>query len=139
MSELRPLYFQVPFLAAEATLALILAGSWFAVRPNPARSTTKGAVRTLAQLDAAARSGDSSSFFDVARNALLQAFAARWNVSPDQITSAELRSRLGTVGEDVERLFALADEAKYSDHQPGSTDFRRWLNLIRGQLLGEGK
>jgi len=138
-SELRPLYFQVPFLAAEATLALILAGSWFAVRPNPARATSKRAARTLAQLDEAARGGDSSSFFDVARNALLQAFAARWNVSPDQITSAELRSRLGTVGEDVERLFALADEAKYSDHQPGSTDFRRWLNLIRGQLLGEGE
>jgi hypothetical protein len=137
--ELRPLYFQVPFLAVPATLALILAGSWFAVRPNPGRTVSKAAERTLAQLDAAARRGDSSSFFDVARNALLQALAARWQVPPDRVTSAELKSRLGTAGEDVERLFALADEAKYSAHGPGSTDFQRWLRLIRSQLTDERK
>jgi hypothetical protein len=139
VSELRPLYFQVSFLAVPATLALILAGSWFAVRPNPARTTLKGAARTLAQLDAAARRGDSSSFFDGARNALLQTFAARWQVSTDQVTSVELRSRLGTAGEDIERLFALADEAKYSDYESGGTDYKRWLSLIRGQLIGEEK
>jgi hypothetical protein len=139
MSELRPLYFQGPFLAIPVTLALILAGSWFAVRANLARTTSKAAERTLAQLDAAARRGDSSSFFDVARNALLQTFAARWQVPPDQVTFAELKSRLGTPGEDVEQLFALADEAKYSDHEPGSADFQRWLGLIRSQLTGERK
>jgi hypothetical protein len=139
MSELRPLYFQVPFLAVPVTLALILAGSWFAVRANLARTTSRAAERTLAQLDAAARRGDSSSFFDVARNALLQTFAARWQVPPDQVTFAELKSRLGTPGEDVEQLFALADEAKYSDHEPGSADFQRWLGLIRSQLTGERK
>jgi hypothetical protein len=137
MSELRPLYFQVPFLAVPATIALILAGSWFAVRSNPARTTSKAAERTLAQLDAAARRGDSSSFFDMARNALLQTFAARWQMPRDHVTSVELKSRLGTAGEDVERLFALADEAKYAAYEPGSTDFQRWLSLIRGQLTGE--
>jgi hypothetical protein len=136
LSELRPLYFQVPFLALPATLALILAGSWFAVRPNPARTTSKAAERALAQLAAAARRGDSSAFFDVARNALLQTFAARWQVPPEQVTFAELKSRLGMPGEDIERLFALADEAKYSDHEPGNTDFQRWLGLIRSQLTG---
>ena len=136
VSELRPLNFHVPFLALQATLALILAGSWFAVRPNPARTTSKAAEHALAQLDAAARRGDASSFFDVARNALLQTFAARWRVAPDQVTAAELRSRLGLAGEDVERLFALADEAKYSASRTGSVDFQRWLSLIRGQLLG---
>jgi hypothetical protein len=139
MNELRPLYFQMPFLALPAALALILAGSWFVVRPNPARSTSKAAERTLAQLAAAARRGDSSSFFDVARNALLQSFAARWQLPPDQVTFAELKSRLGMPGEDIEQLFALADEAKYSDHEPGSTDFQRWLGLIRSQLTGERK
>jgi len=118
---------------------LILAGSWFVVRPNPARSTSKAAERTLAQLAAAARRGDSSSFFDVARNALLQSFAARWQLPPDQVTFAELKSRLGMPGEDIEQLFALADEAKYADHEPGSTDFQRWLSLIRSQLTGERK
>ena len=137
VSEMRPLYFQALFLAVPATLALILAGSWFAVRPNPARATSKSAERALAQLDAAAQSGDSSSFFEVARTALLQTFAARWQMSPDQITVAELKARLGPAGEDIERLCALADEAKYSDYEPGSTDFPRWLRLIRGQLTGE--
>jgi hypothetical protein len=138
-SDLRPLFFRVPFLAVPATLALILAGSWLAVRPNPTRTLSKAAQRSLAQLDAAARRGDSFSFFDGARNALLQTFAARWRVPPDQVTVAEMKLRLGAAGEDVERLFAIADEAKYSDYQPESTDFQRWLGLIRGQLIGEGK
>jgi hypothetical protein len=55
----------------------------------------------------------------------------------DQITVAELKGRLGTKGADVERLFALADEARYSDDEPGGTDFQRWLSLVRGQLVGE--
>jgi hypothetical protein len=87
-------------------------------------------------LDAAARSGDSFSFFEAARKALLQTFADRWQMTPDQITSTELKARLGTAGEDVERLFALADEAKYSHYEPGGTDFQRWLGLVRVQLAG---
>jgi hypothetical protein len=139
VSELRPLYFRVPFLAVPTTLALLLAGSWFAVRPNAARATLKAAARVLAQLDAAARAGDSFSFFETARKTLLQTFAARWQMPVDQITVAELKARLGTKGEDVERLFAIADEARYSDNQPGGTDFQRWLSLIRGQLADERK
>jgi BatD DUF11 like domain len=139
VNELRPLYFQAPFLAVPATLAFILAGTWLAVRPNPARTISKSTQRALAQLEAAAQSGDSSSFFEVARTALLQTFAVRWQMSADQITTAELKARLGPVGEDIERLCALADEAKYSDYEPGSTDFPRWLQLIRGQLTGERK
>ena len=137
VSELTPLYFRVPFLAFPTTLALLLAGSWFAVRPNAARANTKAAEAALRQLDAAARAGDSSSFFEAARQALLQSFATRWQMPADQITVAELKGRLGTKGADVERLFALADEARYSDDEPGGTDFQRWLSLVRGQLVGE--
>ena len=133
-SELRPLYFQASFLAVPGALLLTLAGSLLAVRPQPARTTSKAAQRTLAQLAAAARSGDTALFFEAARKALLQTFAARWRMSPDRITGAELKARLGTTGEDIERLFALADEAKYSDYEPGGTDFQRWLGLVRGQL-----
>ena len=95
VSELRPLYFQAPFLAIPATLALILAGSWLAVRPQPARATSKAVERALAQLDAAARSGDPVSFFEVARDALLQTFAARWQMSPDQISLDGAESAAG--------------------------------------------
>jgi hypothetical protein len=137
VSELRPLYFRVPFLIIPTTLALLLAGSWFAVRPRAARATSKAAERVLAKLDAAARTGDSSSFFEVAREALLHNFAIRWQMPVDQITVAELKARLGTSGEAVERLFAIADEAKYSDYHSGRTDFQHWLSLIRGQLAGD--
>ncbi|HEY4974244.1 MAG TPA: hypothetical protein VII41_11590, partial [Steroidobacteraceae bacterium] len=66
-----------------------------------------------------------------------QTFAARWQMAADQITVADLKARLGTTGEEVERLFTIADEARYSDNQAGGTDFQRWLRLIRGQLAGE--
>jgi hypothetical protein len=63
-------------------------------------------------LDAAARAGDSSVFFAAAKRVLLQSFAARWQMPADQITVAELKARLGTTGEELEQLFAIADEAK---------------------------
>jgi hypothetical protein len=63
--------------------------------------------------------------------------AARWQVPLDQVTPAALKSRLGAAGEDVERLFALADEAKYSAGGAGGTDFQRWRRFIQSQLTGE--
>ena len=140
VSALRPLYFQPSFLTVPATLALLLAVSWLVVRPQqPGRVISKGARRAIAQLEAAARSDDSSSFFAAARTTLLQTFADRWRMSPEQITAADLKSRLGTESEDVERLFALADEAQYSHQAPDGRDFQRWLGLVRGQLDGEAR
>jgi len=139
VSELRPLYFQAAFLTVPATISLILAGSWLAVRPQPARMSSKAARRVLEQLDAAARSGDAVSFFEAARRELLRTFADRWQVSPDQITSKELKARLGTAGEDIERLVALADEAKYSHDEAGHVDFRRWIGVVRDHLAGGTK
>ena len=136
VSELRPLYFQAPFLAASTALALILAGSLFVVRPNPVRTTSKAVERTLARLSIAAQSADSAVFFEMARQALAQAFAARWQLSADQITAAELQARLGSEAGDIEQLFTLADEARYSDHKPSTADFQHWLALIRSQLAG---
>jgi BatD DUF11 like domain len=136
VGELRPLYFQASFLAVPALLALILAGSLLAVHPQPARGASKAAAHALAQLDAAARTGDASSFFDAARKVLLRTFADRWQMPADKITPTELKARLGAAGEDVERLFALADEARYSPYEAAGTDFKRWLGLIRGQLAG---
>lgn len=137
VGNLRPLYFQAPFLAIPTALALMLAGTCFAVRPNGARTASKAAERMLAQLDAAARAGDTASFLEAARTALFQAFAARWGMPAEQITSAELRVRLGTAAVDVERLLSLADETRYSDYRPGSADLQRSLGLIRSLIADE--
>jgi len=113
VSDLKPLYFQPTFLAVPATLVLILAGGWLVVRPSPAQVNAKANARALAQLQAAAQSGDSASFFELARQTLL---------------------RTGAAGADIERLSQLADEAKYSGNEPGTTDFPHWLALIRARL-----
>jgi hypothetical protein len=139
VSELRPLYFRPLYLGIPTGLALLLAGGWFAARPNAARASSVASERVLAQLDVIARAGDAAAFFEAARSALLQTFAARWQLSADQITSAELRARLGASAEEVERLFTLADEAKYAGYRPGDTDLQQWLGLIRGQLSGQLK
>lgn len=135
-SEMRPLFFQAGFLAIPATLALALAASWFALRPNPRRATSAAAERALAQLEAAAQAGDSPLFFELARQTLLKTLAARWQMPSDQITPAGLKARLGTATNDIDRLFGLADEAKYAHDQPTGGDFQYWLAFIRGQLAG---
>jgi hypothetical protein len=137
VSSLTPLYFQARFLAAPAALVLIFAASWFGVHTGRRRSNSKAADRALARLDAAARSGDSSSFFDAAQVVLAQTFAARWQMLPDQITPAELHARLGSEGEGIARLFALADEARYFGHIAGSVDYSRWMTIVRRELAWE--
>ena len=139
VSNLIPLYFQPLFLTIPATLALILAGSWFLVHPSPARVNSKALTRALAELNAAAKSGDSASFLELARATLLHTFATRWRLPADQITTEEFRARLGPAAADFERLWALADEAKYSKDQPGTTDFQHWLALIRAHVAAGEK
>ncbi len=77
---------------------------------------------------------DPIAFFDLAREVLLQAFSVRWQISAEQITGAELQARLGSTGREVERLFALADEAKYSSYRPEPGDFQHWIALIQSQI-----
>lgn len=139
VSNLTPLYFQPLFLTVPATLALLLAGSWFLVHPSPARVNSKALTRALAELSAAATSGDSASFFELARKTLLHTFATRWRLPPDQITTEEFRARLGPAAGDFERLWALADEVKYSKDEPGTTDFQHWLALIRAHIAAGEK
>jgi hypothetical protein len=139
VKNLKPLYFQPSFLVVPATLALLLAGGWFFVRPSPARVNSKANSRVLAQLDAAAKSGDYAAFFEMARQTLLRTFATRWGMPPDDVIPAEFPSRLGAASEDVERLWALADEVKYSKFEPGryapgTTDLPYWQALVRAQL-----
>lgn len=136
VSDLRPVYFQTWFLAIPTTLALVFAGSWFAIRPDPIRARSKLVERALARLGSVARAGDAAAFFVAARQELLTAYAARWHMTPEQITGAELKARLGSSGEEIARLFSLADEAKYSNDELVATDFQRWLTLIRTQLTG---
>jgi hypothetical protein len=134
VNSLIPLYLQPGFLALPAALALLIAGGLIGMRRKPKRAVSEAIQRALALLDDAARSGDSSTFLDAARALLLQDLARRWRMPPEQITTAQLDARLGSEAAEISRLFALADEAKYSGYGAGATDFSRWLQLVRRQL-----
>jgi hypothetical protein len=144
-SSLVPLYLQPRFLAIPSLLALAFAGAWMSTAPRhrdrkmPVRNRrlSKAAKRVLAQMQDAARSDDPERFFHWARAAMQQALAARWQLAPNQVTSAEVDARIGDEEQDIPLLFALADEAKYSGHDLHATDFGRWMQIVRRQLLAE--
>jgi hypothetical protein len=91
--------------------------------------------RLLAQMEAAARAGDPPLFFIAARAALQQSLAARWQLAPDEVTAAEVQARLSD--DDIQQVFALADESKYSGRDLNSTDFARWMRAVRQRLAAE--
>ena len=145
MSSLIPLYLQPRFLAIPSLLGLAFAGGWAGARrrSGPAerisarkRSTSKMNKRLLAQLEAAARGGNPAVFFNAARAALQQTLAARWRVAPDEVTAAEVQVRLSD-DPDIQQLFALADESKYSGRDLSATDFERWMRAVRQRLTDE--
>ena len=88
------------------------------------------------QMQAAARAGDAALFFEAARTALQPLLASRWQLEPEQITTAEVEGRVGA-DNDVRQLFALADEAKYSGRKLNATDFARWLRIVRRELMSD--
>jgi hypothetical protein len=133
--SLTPLYLQPKFLAIPSFLALAFAAGWVGVRRrrNEASTSIKWA---LAQMEAAARAGNELLFFESARGTLQRLFAAQWQLLPKEVTTAEVNARMGDDHE-VHRLFALADESKYSGRAPHATDFVRWLRVVRDRLAGE--
>ena len=76
----------------------------------------------------------------MARTALQRTLAARWQAgSRTSHQRPKLAARLGNEndGEDIRQLFALADEANYSGHEPTTIDFTRWTQVVRRGVLGE--
>ncbi|HEY2675398.1 MAG TPA: BatD family protein [Steroidobacteraceae bacterium] len=144
MESLTPLYLQKRFLAVPSLLAILFAGGWFAARLRKApnrktkksdRAATRAAKRALTGMEAAARNGDVGSFFELALSAVREVLAVKWQLAPDQVTTAEVLNRTGQEGQELTQLFALADESKYSGHKQGKTDFGRWMRVVREQLL----
>jgi BatD DUF11 like domain len=145
VSSLRPPYLQPRYLAIPSLLALAFAGGWLGIRRRsqpPERLTARRRAaarmndRVLGQMEAAARAGNPTVFFNAARDALQQTLAVRWQVSPEEITADEVRSRLSDDA-DIQQLFALADESKYSGGDLRAIDFARWTRAVRQRLTNE--
>jgi len=145
-SSLMPLYLQPQFLTIPSLLTLMFAAAWFRLRgladPDHRallrdRSLSKATQRALAQLEEAARAGDSARFFALARRTLQETLAARWQMAPELITTGEVDARLARDGggDEIRRLFALADEADYAAQGLHATDLSRWTQIVRRQTL----
>jgi hypothetical protein len=132
--SLIPLYLQPKFLAIPSFLVLAFAAGWVGVRRR--RDESRSLKRVMAPMEASARAGHQTLFFDSARGTLQHLFAAQWQLLPEEVTTGEIKARLGADNE-VHRLFSLADESKYSGRAPDATDFVRWLAVVREQLAAE--
>jgi hypothetical protein len=142
--SLTPLYLQPRFLAVPSLLGLTFAALCIGIRRRRSsawrlsgrnRVALRAAKRTLAQLEAAARAGNASLFFNTAREALQEILATRWQLSPEQVSAAEVQDRLGD--HDIGRIFAFADESKYSGQHLNATDFGRWMRVVRREVSAE--
>lgn len=142
--SLIPAYLQTRFLAIPSVLVLAFTAVSIGVRRrrssagrlsgrNPAAS--RAAKRLLEQIEAAARGGNANLFFNSARDALQEILATRWQVPLDRVTTAEVRERLGD--DDIGKIFAFADESKYSGHELGATDLGRWARVVRREVAVE--
>jgi hypothetical protein len=146
VSSLVPLYLQPRFLAIPSVLALIFAGGWLGLRRRERgadetrtdwqRGNSKALDAVLKQMQAASVSGDAAQFFNLARSAIRQSLGASWQITPEQITVADIDARLGQDGHDIRQIFALADEANYSGLALEATDFQRWIRIVRHQITG---
>jgi hypothetical protein len=143
--SLIPLYLQPKFLAVPSIVVLAFAAGWVSARRRRGvgeresasdRIASRAAKRALAQMQGAARAGDAALFFESARTALQSVLAARWQLAPEEITTAEVEGRVGAEN-DIRQLFALADEAKYSGRKLNATDFARWLRIVRRHLTSD--
>jgi hypothetical protein len=143
-SALIPLYLQPRFLGIPSFIVLAFAAGWVGARrrrgseegESADRISSKAAKRLLAQMQVQARVGNAVAFFDSARTALQSSLAARWQLPPEEVTTAEVEARLGAQDE-IRQLFALGDESKYSGRELNATDFARWLRIVRRHLMNE--
>jgi BatD DUF11 like domain len=145
LSTLQPLYLQARFLALPGGLLCALCGAWLWLRRADRRAMSAADASTRAPLEttealvgrmqAASAAGNAAVFFDSARSALQRSLAGRWHVQPDQITLADVDARLGG-DSDVRRVFALADETKYSGRNIESGELKQWQQIVLRQLNG---
>jgi hypothetical protein len=146
LRTLQPLYFQSGFLIGQAFLALGFLGSgiWLRRRDRLAadqhrvmrREQFKAVDGFLRTMDAAASRQDAAVFFGSARQALQHCLGPRWGMAPAAVTVAEVHSHLNGKGENVRRVFDLADQLAYSSGEDIHADFIAWKTAVH-QLVKE--
>jgi hypothetical protein len=143
-ATLRPVFLNPWFVAAQglplcglaAGLVFIRRKRRFDADPRFARASaaTREIHAQLDRMDRAMREHASEEFFLAARSALQHRLGERWNLRPETITLAEIRSRLNGAGEGIRPVFEMADQISYSGQNLGDADYHRWKDLVVEQL-----
>jgi hypothetical protein len=133
-ATLVPPYLRARYLAIPATLALFFTGGLIALRRAPRMDSSRLTDRALAHLQELVRAGDATRFYVAARELLQQHYSNDWHIPIEAITAAELDARLAHDAATIGRLFALADEAKYSGAAADGVGLPEWLQLVRRQV-----
>jgi hypothetical protein len=143
-ASLRPLVLTPWFVVANAVMVtfLVAAGIIRGLRTrrahDPARLRREAAKRALDErlsaMDQALDAEDAERFFDSARHALQEHFAAQWQMPASSVTLPEIRARLNGHGEEVGAIFQTADEIAYAGKRFPAPDLRVWRDLVKNQL-----
>jgi hypothetical protein len=148
LRTLRPLYFQPGFLAGQGALALGFLGSGFWLRRRDRLASDTRLIQKnrelgaahgfLGEMDAAAGRHDAPAFFLSARQALQHSLGWRWNIAPAAVTTAEVERHLNGKGENVRRVFDLADQMAYAHDESIEADFGVWRKTVH-QLVKQAE
>lgn len=77
----------------------------------------------------AVRRNDARAFFTAARHAVQLQLGARWGMTPEAITTGEIRRRDPALAETLAPLFAQADEIIYSGRASANVDLAHWARV----------
>ncbi len=142
--SLMPHYYQPAYIAVPSLLLAAFSGTWFWVRRREQITVAESAKANefpqteslLASMEEARAVGDTTRFFQNARQALRGALASQWQVDPASITLADVETRLGA-GSVSARVFKLADEAAYAGATLAPADFQWWKQLVLREISNE--
>ncbi len=82
----------------------------------------------------AVRQGDALGFFVAARHAIQLQLGAQWNIKPEALTLREIRARDPQIAENLNELFAQADEVIYSGRAASDVNLAEWDRRARELL-----
>jgi hypothetical protein len=141
-SSLVPLYYQAPYAALPATIALAFPAAWAWLRRREVRRRARQGPLPISpqdlvvHMDRAAAAGNVPEFFRAARSLMQKLLASRWRIAVEAVTLAEVDARLGGDSE-VRQLFILADEARYAGRHVDEFDLAAWRRFVARQFDGE--
>jgi hypothetical protein len=111
------------------------------------RATSPGTLRKQqdqqlqarrAQMRRALAEGDEAAYFEAAQRALQARLGERFQLDPEQVTAAEVESRLGSEGREAARALGAAERSRYAGRAPHARSLAEWDAVIERELEQKG-